>query len=93
MGPSLARRASVNVRFGPESDRLPHCREMTLWANRIVLALQQFRLSGQLLARRSLEQLESLSRFKNAVVVTFVPPTAQDVRVGRAATASARARR
>jgi hypothetical protein len=30
---------------------------------------------------------------KNAVVVTFVPPTAQDARVGRAATTSARARR
>jgi hypothetical protein len=77
----------------PESDRLLRCREMTQWANRVVLASQQFWLSGQLLARRPLEQLEDLSRFKNAVVITFVPPTAQDARVGRAATASARARR
>jgi len=33
VAPSSARRASVNVRFTPESDQLLRRREMTLWAN------------------------------------------------------------
>jgi hypothetical protein len=40
-GPSLARRASVGVRFTPESDRLLRCREMSRWASRDQSALQQ----------------------------------------------------
>jgi hypothetical protein len=39
----ICRRDSRDVRFAPESDRLLCCREMTRWANRVVIALQQIR--------------------------------------------------
>jgi hypothetical protein len=35
--PLACRRASVNVRFTSESDRLLRCREMSLWANSDIL--------------------------------------------------------